>query len=151
MNSTQSLVPLSTTDESYLGFLIAITLLIVSTLLIGFILKFIAEGWRFAKARYRGETYTFHLQNPFQSISNGYFGTQAWFREKTKQIGIIIQAIRNIKWFINQTYTYEVKRKYAFVAYSFMLVLFGAIMSDLWDYALQIDWIHIVTNIVKAI
>jgi len=127
--------------------LIAIVGLII--LLTYLLMDLVAEFCKFLKARYRGEVYIFHFQSPLKILKLKYAVIVLQWRKCFNQLHLTIQALKDIKWLVRNICDSSTQNKYAFIAYSVLLFLAGAILSDLWDYTIKIEWIQLLKELIN--
>ena len=68
-----------------------------------------------------------------------------------EKVTLALNATKDFFWFTREIHRMEIRMKHAFVAYSAILFLFGALVSDLFNYSFKQDWIQIFSSFFKAI
>jgi hypothetical protein len=128
--------------ESYLGFYVTLGLFIAMLLLMNFIFALVAETYRWAKSKYKGEAYTFHFPNPVTAIKNRVNRAKNWFKIKIKQIKTAVQAVKDIQILIIETSGNE-QLKHAFMAYTFIVAITAITAYNFLGLAYKYDFIAI--------
>ena len=68
-----------------------------------------------------------------------------------EKVTLALNAAKDFFWFVREIHKMEIRMKYAFVAYTVIIFLSGALISDLFDYSFKQDWIQIFSSFFKVI
>lgn len=68
-----------------------------------------------------------------------------------EKVTLALIATKDFFWFTREIHRMEIRMKHAFVAYTVIIFLSGALISDLFNYSLKQDWIQIFSSFFKAI
>ncbi len=68
-----------------------------------------------------------------------------------EKVILAFNATKDFFWFSKEMHKMDIRTKHAFMAYTTILFLSGALISDLFNYSLKQDWIQIFSSFFKAI
>ena len=68
-----------------------------------------------------------------------------------EKVTLALNAAKDFFWFSKEMHKMDIRIKHAFMAYTTILFLSGALISDLFNYSFKQDWIQIFSSFFKAI
>lgn len=68
-----------------------------------------------------------------------------------EKVTLACNATKDFFWFLKEIHKMEIRMKHAFIAYSAIIFISGALISDFYNYSFKQDWIQIFSSFFKAI
>ena len=68
-----------------------------------------------------------------------------------EKVTLALVAAKDFFWFMKEMYKMDIRTKHAFMAYSAIIFLSGALVSDLYDYSLEHNWMMAIYYFLRGI
>ena len=67
------------------------------------------------------------------------------------KVTLAFNAAKDFFWFTREIHRMEIRMKHAFIAYSAIIFLSGALVSDLYDYSLEHNWMMAIYSCIRGL
>lgn len=67
------------------------------------------------------------------------------------KVTLAFNAAKDFFWFTREIHRMEIRMKHAFIAYSAIIFLSGALVSDFYDFSLKQDWFMTIYTFLRGI
>lgn len=64
---------------------------------------------------------------------------------------LVLSAVKDVSWFFDMMKVSETRTRHAFMAYTCIMFLFGALWSDAWDYCIKNEVAYKIIELIKAV
>lgn len=68
-----------------------------------------------------------------------------------EKVILAFNATKDFFWLMKEMYKMDIRTKHAFMAYSAIIFLSGALVSDLYDYSLEHNWMMAIYSCIRGI
>ena len=68
-----------------------------------------------------------------------------------EKVTLAFNATKDFFWFSKEMHKMDIRTKHAFMAYSSIVFLSGALVSDLYDYSLEHNWMMAIYSCLRGI
>ena len=68
-----------------------------------------------------------------------------------EKVTLACNATKDFFWFLKEIHKMEIRMKHAFIAYSAIIFISGALISDFYNYSLEHNWMMAIYSCLRGI